>query len=255
MVAKPARYLCEPPAGEPEMNWEPEPRQVWIGDAREIADRLSLQREGFVLRSAPVPAIDFDDEEQVRSHYYPEIERLVLGLTGASSVLAFDHNVRSGSKEARKKRRAFPPARNVHADYTLKSGPQRAAEIAGHGLTSAGNRHIEFVNVWRPLQHEVETDALAVLDAESVLQDDLVATDLKYVDRTGEFYSVTFNPEHRWYYVPRMKPEEILIFKNFDSRDRSRANCVPHVAFADPGAGSSALPRESIEVRTIAFFD
>ena len=29
---------------------------------------------------------------------------------------------------------------------------------------------------------------------------------------------------------------------------------VPHSAFDDPTASSNALPRESIEVRTIAFF-
>jgi hypothetical protein len=255
MAKKPVRYLCEPPPGEPEMNWETDFHRVFIRDARMIAGQPSLEREGFLLRRADVPGIDFDDEAQVRSSYYPEIEQIVRAVTNATSVIAFDHNVRSGSKEARKMRRAFPPARNVHADYTFKSGPQRIRDIAGRDLPGSGTGYAEIINVWRPLNHQVETDALAVLDAESVAQDDLLATDLKYADRTGEFYSVTFSPRHRWYYFSRMDPEEMLIFKCFDSRDAARANCVPHVAFEDPDAGFGARPRESIEVRTIALFD
>ena len=46
-----------------------------------------------------------------------------------------------------------------------------------------------------------------------------------------------------------------MLFKCFDSTDRTRANCVPHSAFHDPMAPPNAAPRESIEVRTVAFSD
>lgn len=255
MGERPVRYLCEPPAGKPEMNWEFDPHCVRIRNARTVLDQLSLEKQGFVLHRRKPPAIDFDNEEQVRSIYYPEVEQIVRKLTGASSVVVFDHNVRSGSKEERRKRGAFPPARNVHADYTLRSGPQRLRDVAGRDFPGDGAGHAQIINVWRPIRHAVEDDALAVCEAESIAQRDLVATDLKYTDRTGEFYSLTFSPEHRWYYVPRMEPEEILVFKCFDSRDPSRANCVPHVAFKDSNAPLDAAPRESIEARTMAFFE
>lgn len=251
---KPRRYLYQPPAGEPEVNWEPEPRRVAIVDARPVADSLSLARQGFVLRRGAAPAIDVDDEAAVRARYYPEMEAAVRALTGAARVIAFDHNVRSGSKAARQRRGAFPPARHVHADYTLKSGPQRIRDVAGPEALAPG-RSFQIINVWRPILHAVETDALAVIDAESVAQADLVATDLKYPDRTGEFYTVSFNAGHRWAYFPDMRPEEMLIFKCFDSRDPTRAGCVPHIAFADPAAGPDTRPRESIEVRTVAVLD
>ena len=255
MDERPVRYLCEPPAGEPEMNWQFDTHHVPIRNARRLLDHLSLEKQGFVVHRRKPPTVDFDNEEQVRATYYPEVEQIVRDLTGAFSVRAFDHNVRSGSKEERRKRGAFPPARNVHADYTLRSGPQRLRDITGHDLPGDGATSVQIINVWRPIRHAVEDDALALCDAESVALSDLVATDLRYVDRTGEFYSVMFSPRHRWYYVPRMAPDEMLVFKCFDSRNPSRVNCVPHVAFHDPDAPLNAAPRESIEVRTMAFFE
>jgi hypothetical protein len=47
-----------------------------------------------------------------------------------------------------------------------------------------------------------------------------------------------------------MEPDEVMVFANFDSRNTL---VVPHSAFYDPTAAADAPPRESIEVRTIAF--
>jgi hypothetical protein len=253
MDKKPTRYLCEPPPGEPEINWRSDPQQMRVRDARKLA-HLSLEKQGFILHRDNDPGIDFDDDRRVRSNYYPIIERTIGELTNASAVLAFDHNVRSGSKEERLRRGVFPPAKLVHLDYTLASGPQRLRELTGRELPDGQAEYAVFVNVWRPILHAVEDDALAVCDVESLSSDDLMATDLIYADRKGEFYTVKFNPEHSWYYFPRMDTGEMLIFKCFDSRDRAFSRCVPHVAFQDPNAPPNARPRDSIEVRTIAFF-
>ncbi len=47
----------------------------------------------------------------------------------------------------------------------------------------------------------------------SVDPDDLIPSDLVYRDRTGETYSVSYNPDHRWYYVPEMRRDEALLLK------------------------------------------
>ena len=67
-------------------------------------------------------------------------------------------------------------------------------------------------------------------------------------------YSLTFSDEHRWYYYPRMSAGETLLLKCFDS-DPSRACFSAHTAFDDPNCPDDAPPRESIEVRTLAFFE
>ena len=78
-------------------------------------------------------------------------------------------------------------------------------------------------------------------------------TDLNYRDRTGEVYSLRFNPAHRWFYFPTMQADEAMLLKCFDS-DRTRARFTAHSAFDDPTSPADAPPRESIEVRTLAFW-
>jgi hypothetical protein len=47
---------------------------------------------------------------------------------------------------------------------------------------------------------------------------------------------------------------EALVFKVYDSRKDGRARWTAHTAFQDPTAPPDARPRESIEIRTLAFF-
>jgi hypothetical protein len=254
MDEKPRRYLCTPPHGTAEISWRSAPQPVTIYNARALARQPSLDEEGFVLHSSHSAVRDFYDEHEMREVYYPEVERLVKDLTGAATVAIFDYNLRSASKSDRSRTGAFPPARFAHADYTLWSAPQRVRDLFPADAEDKLKRRFMFVNVWRPIRGPVEDDALAVCDAESIEQSDLVATELIYADRKGEIYNITFSPKHRWCYFPRMTREEAMLFKCFDSIDGARANCVPHSAFRDPMAPPDAAPRESIEVRTVAFF-
>lgn len=251
MAEKPVRYLCTPPPGSPELTWRLAQHPMRIYNGRNMPQPLSLDRQGFILRRAETAMLDFYDEKQVLQVYYPEVERLVREVTGARKVLMFDHNLRCGSKAERRTTGAYPPAKFAHADYTQTSAPQRVRELlpAQEARERLENRYV-FVNVWRPIKGPVEDDALAVCDAQTVARSDLVATDLIYADRTGEFYNLKFNPNHRWYYFRHMERSEPLVFKCFDSKD---AKTVPHSAFHDPTAALNAPPRESIEVRTIAF--
>ena len=74
-------------------------------------------------------------------------------------------------------------------------------------------------------------------------------------NRVGETYGVTYNPAHRWFYVPEMQPDEALLLKCFDSATDGRARFAPHTAFEDPTAPADVLPRESIEIRTLVFHE
>jgi hypothetical protein len=48
-------------------------------------------------------------------------------------------------------------------------------------------------NVWRPLAGPLLRSPLALCDASSLEDENLVASDLRYPDRTGEIYGVTYN--------------------------------------------------------------
>lgn len=111
---------------------------------------------------------------------------------------------------------------------------------------------VQIINVWRPIK-KVERDPLAVAEASSVSEADLVVTELIYPDRRGETYAVRHNKGHKWFYRSGLSPEQVLLIKCFDSKTDGRARRVPHTAFADPGAAKDAATRESIEVRALVF--
>lgn len=111
-----------------------------------------------------------------------------------------------------------------------------------------------IIQVWRAINHPIESNPLALADARSVAASDLLAAERRYPHRVGETYQLMYNPEHRWFYFPRMRREEALVFKVYDSAIDGRARFTPHTSFEDPTTPPGAPPRQSIEVRTLAFF-
>ena len=249
---RPYSYQYEPPPGVPLRHGQYVAQTVSVRDGRSIVDTLSLDRNGFELRGHASGFTDFRDDDAVRAAYYPEIEQLVKDATGATRVVVFDHNVRLGTADRPNGIRE--PVKRVHNDYTEKSGPQRVRDLMGDEAEALLKHRYVFINVWRPIREPVLAAPLAVCDAQTIGPEDFIASDLRYRDRTGETYAVAYNPRHRWYYFPRMRRNEVLFLKCFDSASDGRARYTAHTAFEDPTTPPDAPPRESIETRTIAFF-
>jgi hypothetical protein len=252
---KPYAYTYSPPPqGRPQRSGDPARQRVTIRNGRPLQAGLSLDREGFALLRRPTLAANFHDDAAVRATYYPEVERLVKEATGAARVAIFDHTLRNAANAGRDGNGVREAVQRVHNDYTVKSGPQRVRDLfpAAEAEELLKNR-FAMVNVWRPIRGPVRDMPLAVADAASIEFDELIASDLIYRDRIGETYGVSFSPRHRWFYFPEMTTDEALLIKVYDS-DASRARFSAHTAFADPTAPADAPPRESIEVRTFAFF-
>ena len=112
----------------------------------------------------------------------------------------------------------------------------------------------DSVQVWRAIRNPIESDPLGICDARSLAEQDLVISERRYPNRIGQTYQIAYNPNHEWYYFPRMARDEAMVFKVFDSATDGRARFTAHSAFADPTSPQNAAPRESIEMRTIAFF-
>jgi hypothetical protein len=204
---------------------------------------------------------NFWDEEELKRVYYPEASDLLKRVTGASRVHVFDHTLRRhvpGLADERGLGAKVPrqPAALVHVDQTAASGISRLRhEFPGEAENLLRHR-FAIVNLWRPLKSPVLDAPLAVCDARSVASADLIPSDLLFRDRRGETYNVVYNPDHRWYYVPAMRRDEVLLLKCFDSRDDGEvARFAPHTAFIDPTTPADAPPRESIELRTYLFFE
>jgi len=252
---KPRTYTYDPPAGVPRTTVINETHTVHIADARPIIGDVTLDGEGFGLVTQPSAVRDFYDDEQVRTVYYPEAEKLIADLTGADRVSIFDHTVRRRipGSEDRRANALRQPVPRVHVDHTDWSGPQRVRDLFPDDAPALLRGRVQIINLWRPIRGPLLDSPLAVCDARTVRQDQLIASDLIYPDRTGETYSVKFDARHRWYYVPAMTVDEVLLLKCYDSEIDGRARFLPHTAFTDPTTPSDAPPRESIELRTLVF--
>jgi hypothetical protein len=252
---RPRNYTYEPPSGVARNNTEREAHRVPIHSARPVASDISLDREGFALIRHASEVRDFYDKDELRRVYYAEAERLIADATGASKVFIFDHTVRRRVPGVADRAAGAPrqPATSVHVDHTAKSGPQRVRDFFGDKADELLRGRVQVINLWRPIRGPLRDAPLAVCDARTVAPDDLVPSDLVYQNRVGETYGVTYNPEHRWFYVPDMQPDEALLLKCYDSATDGRARFAPHTAFEDPTAPPDRLPRESIELRTLVF--
>ena len=227
---------------------------VRVHDARPLAGQLSLDRQGFVLVRHDTAVRDFYDEAEIKAVYHAEIEALVKQVTGAARVIVFDHTIRVADNPVGRGLR--PPVQSTHNDYTEKSGPQRVRELLGEAEAAPllKRRFAEY-NVWRPIRGPVAMAPLALIDSQTIAPQDLAVCDLVYADRTGEIYQGVYNRAHRWYYFPRMERHEAIVIKCYDSARDGRARFSLHSAVDDPTAPPDAPPRESIEIRTFAFFD
>ena len=251
---RPRTYTFEPPSGEPKSNIVPEPHSLAIHDIRPISETVSLDLEGFALVRQKSSVKDFYDEDEIKNVYYPEAERLIKAATGADRVFIFDHTVRKRVQGVADRDGGLrQPVARVHVDHTEKSGPQRVRDLIPGEAEELLKGRVQIINLWRPIRGPLLDSPLAVCDARTVKSDELVASDLVYPNRVGETYSVKYNPDHQWFYVPRMTADEALLLKCFDSRTDGRARFAPHSAFIDPTTPPDAPPRESIELRTLVF--
>lgn len=252
---RPRYYAYDRAETDPSPHMPLEPHRMQIHDLRPVAHELSLDVQGFALAEQRSAVRDFWDDDEVRRVYYPEAERFIAEATGASRVFIFDHLQRRRAPGLVDRSRNGPrqPATRVHVDHTARSGPQRVRDLLGEEAEELLKGRVQVINLWRPIKGPLRDAPLAVCDARTVDPADLVPSDLIYRDRVGETYSVTYNPAHRWYYVPEMRADEALLLKCCDSKTDGRARFMPHTAFTDPTTPPDAFPRESIELRTLVF--
>ena len=231
-----------------------DPRRVTIRNGRASTERFVLEQEGFRFLRHDTKVTDFFNDEEVRRVYYAEVEDLVKSETGAARIFVFDHTLRTADEDLRQERKLREVVPRVHNDYTEWSGPQRVRDLLPSEAEALLRRRFAIVQVWRSICHPVETFPLAICDARSVSPDDLVVSERRYPNRVGQTYAINYNSKHRWYWFPRMRRDEALVFKTYELLKDGRARWTAHTAFDDPSSPSAARPRESIEIRALAFF-
>ncbi len=216
--------------------------------------KFSLDENGFTFVGHRTAVKDFLDPDELKRVYYPEVSLLIKTVCGAKRVHVFDYTLRSGNEAEREARLLREPVLSAHNDYTEWSGPNRVRELLPQESETLLKGRFAIIQVWRAINQPIESNPLAIADAKSVEPDDLLVAVRRYPNRVGQTYRLKYNPRHRWVYFPRMRRDEALVFKVFDSEKDGRARFTPHTSFDDPATPPGAPPRQSIEARALAFF-
>ncbi|KAK4215076.1 hypothetical protein QBC37DRAFT_372380 [Rhypophila decipiens] len=244
--------------GRPETFQRPSvPLDVVVTDISGNTDKYSLDSHGFQIYHHESKEKEFRDDDKIKAEYYPETEQLLKDATGAVRILIFDHTIRrqppksgSGPKDQIALR---GPVRSVHIDQSYEAARQRVSHHLPDEADALLHNRFQIINVWRPIK-PICKDPLAVADANSVPESDLIPAPLIYPNRAGATLLVKPNPRHRWYFKYAQRPDEVTLIKCFDSKEeQGLARRVPHSAFVDP-AEEDKEDRESIEVRALVFY-
>ncbi|KAF2249126.1 hypothetical protein BU26DRAFT_550955 [Trematosphaeria pertusa] len=227
-----------------------------VTDVSGDEDKYSLDSHGFQYCRHESREKDFIDEQSIQSAYYEECKQLLKDVTGASRVRIFNHKVRRGPTQWHHlgfnnlKNRG--PVTRTHVDQSYAGAELRLRWEFPNEADELVKRRYQIINIWRPIE-TILKDPIAVADADSVPDVDLVGAEMTEDDFKGESWVVRYSPNHRWYYKHRMTPQEVLLIKCFDS-DTSVARRSLHSAFEDP-AHRDGESRQSIEVRCLVCYD
>jgi hypothetical protein len=191
-----------------------------------------------------------------------------LNRTGASTAFAFNHVVRAHSSPSDK---GIPdaygrwqdiPTGHPHVDYcgdpAFLEGTKQELKLPAHiaALYDTCSRYV-YLGAWRPLR-TLRRDPLAVCDATTVPDTDyqLRLREFRSGVKSGNYVMSHAKTEqqHQWYYMPEMEPDEIVVFKGYDTDQRRPGWRCPHTAFKLPNSDQEPS-RESIEARIVCFWE
>jgi hypothetical protein len=232
-------------------------RDVEIHDGRPTADQLDLDREGYRLIRDQSEVRNWFDADEARRVGYPETAALVKKMTGCSKVVVFDHTPRIDDAALQTARAIRPPATMVHNDFIPDSAVQRVRDVLPADEAEARlKKRYGSINVWRPIKGPVETAPLVICGYGAMTEDDLIISERHYPDgRIGRIYHIAYSPTQRWTYFPHMMPDEAVLLKCYDSLTDGTARWTAHGSFQPPNKPANAAPRESVELRTMIFWD
>jgi hypothetical protein len=247
----PYNYVEPQPEGTLQRNYGAANHEVLITDVRGRESEYTLDKDAFqTLQGISSEETEFNDDEHIKSVYYPEVEKLLLdNVPGANKVFLFDHTIRRAQPNAHR-----APVLRAHVDQTAQSTKQRVEFHLPDEAEELLKGRYRIINVWRPINGTVTSHPLGFASAASVADGDLVGVEHRYPDRTGETAGVKYNGNQEWHYWSGMGNEERLLLKCWDSVDeKGIGRRVPHTAFVDPRSPVNGKGRESIEVRALVF--
>eukprot|EP00929_Paragymnodinium_shiwhaense_P060096 TRINITY_DN30045_c0_g2_i1.p1 TRINITY_DN30045_c0_g2~~TRINITY_DN30045_c0_g2_i1.p1 ORF type:complete len:486 (+),score=81.46 TRINITY_DN30045_c0_g2_i1:65-1459(+) len=274
-VPRTAEQKSAHPIHKQDMYQTTKPLRTIIHDARHRMPDAKLDETSFELASGWKPSLSNADYYQlhetqgVKEKLYKEVSDYLKDHLKATAVRVIHHQVRNegksggsyhGSVASYAKGMPHTDSSSLGGDETYLALVENDPELSKLPRTG---RYM-YLNMWRNISAEpIVNNHLAVLDERTVVKpDDYIVKDLIMTGGDGSVlmhipqYSINSRHHHlhKWYYFPKMKDDEALLFKQADSDHTKPARICFHVAVPDASAPENAPARESIELRCIAVF-
>ena len=225
--------------------------------------RQTLEANGFQLVDAGTQVKNMHDQDAVTADFYQECSDLDYGtyrLQWQTRMLQHQYRNGFGGLPEGHPRGNKPTANGSEGTYGgIHSDVSPYSEENFEKI--ADGKHFQMYNVWRStdLERDIYVMPLAICDMATVAKEDIIAADAWSQTETPRrlvSLRLVHSPNQRWYYFPRMTPQETLIFKQYDTRqEKSNMRTAFHGAINDPTTPEDAPLRQTIEVRLLALFD
>lgn len=233
-----------------------EAHDLRLREARPLTESgtLSIDVQGFTLVRHPSRLSPDSDMVVEASSYLEESAAFLREWLGADLVLPQGRGLVKRTNNGG----GLGPSRWVHRDYTALAAQKWLSMVEDReGRSLRHYPRFAVLQTWRCLTPPPCDNTLVLCDASSVEARDCIVFDAAIrepYDEPGNVFESQFsrfNPTQRWYYFSDLLPEEMIIFKGFDS-DPVRHAQPFHNSIDQPGEGTS--PRVSVEARFLAFF-
>lgn len=240
---------------------------ISVTDIRDFQPRTSIPVEGCTYVDF-TPNLQEEDllnpdkdwvKQKVEGEFWDECAALIKKHTGAKEVYPY-HWLH----------RRTPSAAMVNPFKEIRGKPITHFHIDNDFGTAEGNlrmrlgdeeaerwlkhKHWQIINIWKPVGDPASQYPLAMLDTSNLnWQKDVevVHTRNNYKKNVN---AVKYREGFNYYYVKDLRPDEALLFRDFDSREGGLIG-IPHAAIADTNSPENGPLRRSIEIRCLVLYD
>ena len=243
--------------------------EVQICDIRPLVNQISLDQSGFQLvgycgltiEALSRSKFDETDLNARSSNYHADMAALIRSQTGARNVVPLRNGLFLRRQKKKQQEGERVASTFAHVDFSAQSARDFVlVAMAWEGIHEIDPyTRLVVIQSWHVLTPPPQDYPLAFCDTSSVDSADLFFIDYipppGRVDIRTESYAVAHNPAQRWYYFSDMTPNEVILFKGFDSMAEEYAGAPPHTSFRNAEASVTVTARASIEARFLCFFD
>ncbi|GJN90012.1 hypothetical protein Rhopal_003007-T1 [Rhodotorula paludigena] len=213
-------------------------------------DAPSLTQEGFEVCEVPYDELDAGDGWEDK--YAKAMCDWLCRHLGAREVVYQNFHVRrriadddplhpKGFDETK-----LQPAQFAHVDNSQATSFAKACATLGLTEDAGKSERLAMINLWRPLKGPVVDSPLCFVDAQTIKDEDLELA----ADHYGVGSYAKYSPAHKWWYLRDMMPDELLIFRCFESgKSPDQGGVTMHTAVTDEARSGKGFPlRQSVEV-------